>query len=281
MALNKICIPVDFSTESMNTINFGAELALRLNYGIRLIHHIAPQYTGYSGMSGAMADYTVEAMKKATKDAEEKFETLGSDLRSEHPEWPVMEHKVKSGSFTAALTEEAEMADISLLMLTGEDQSNRLAWFLSETITPVIHASSVPVIIVPRRYPYRPVKKILYATDYNEEDIQSLRSLAVLARAFDAAITAVHITSSESFRERIEKEGFSKLVSDKVGFPVVSIESMPGKDVATGLREFASGIDADMIAMLKENRGFWEDMLFRSETEKMIFLADRPVMVFH
>ena len=129
---------------------------------------------------------------------------------------------------------------------------------------------------------YRPFKKILYATDYNEADITTLKRLVALTKEFSPEITALHITDSKDFEEKTMQKGFKDIVAQETNYDKIHVKTeKESKSTEEKINDIAIKIKADLIVLLKENKGFIEKIFTSSSTKKVIKKAKLPVLVYH
>ncbi len=279
--MKRILIPTDFSPESMETIHYGVRFGKVLGYGLELIHVIEPNYPGFVSMYSTALDYREMDTRPRIEEAEKRFISIIDDLRVKFPDFTDINYKVKAGFNEEELINESNDKSLVLLMLTGEDQHGPKNWLVADSNIPVINRISIPTLIIPRGEKFETVDRIIYATDYHRQDIDSLKVLAGWARSFEARIIVVHVTDHEGFREEIEKEGFQKMLSDEVDYPHINVLIISAEDLVSGLSKFMTDMNGKMMAFLKENEGFWKSILSKSDTRDLIFKALKPVLIFH
>jgi nucleotide-binding universal stress UspA family protein len=169
-----------------------------------------------------------------------------------------------------------------MVMLQG--QSEQSFWMQNSTIMDVVRDVPCPVWIIPPDARYQPMKKIDYATDYNEEDISILKRLIELTKPFDPDILAMHISDDDKFEIKLKSEGFAEILNKKTGsnkITVTMIADKDGKDAVEILVSEAEKEKANLIVVLKENRNFFESLFKSSFTADLIKKVQLPVLVFH
>jgi nucleotide-binding universal stress UspA family protein len=125
---------------------------------------------------------------------------------------------------------------------------------------------------------------VIYATDYNEEDIPTLKELIRLTYFNSPTITALHITENIDFDLRIKNAGFQKMLESQVDYDNIRVKALvedQGDDMVSLINDYATRENADLIVVLKENRRFLERLFKPSSSEKIIEKANRPVLVYH
>ena len=102
------------------------------------------------------------------------------------------------------------------------------------------------------------------------------------AKYFGATIRIFGFLSSENPAKIIKKEALLKGTTDifkKHGIRVTTdLLVNPGFDWAEALVGYAEGISADLIMIVADKAGRMHDMLYTSKTERIIEIADVPIL---
>lgn len=269
--------------KSEDLIRFAGMLGRDINARIQVLHVQYPQVHGTPGyMGAAVVAPTPEQLQKVSDEAKEVVDKVIKELEAKVSGLPSIEFKSEMGVVSAILREKVENHSYDMVMLQGH--ADHSIWLQDSLIMDVIHNVPCPVWIIPPDSEYQQLNKIVYATDHNEEDIKTLKSLITLAKPFDPEITALHVSNSNEFEERLKSEGFAALLSEKAGYKKVSVRLIAdeeGKDSVESLVYNAEEAKVNLIVVLKENRNFFERIFKSSFTAELIKKAKLPVLVFH
>ncbi|MEA3478878.1 MAG: hypothetical protein U9R60_11905 [Bacteroidota bacterium] len=138
--------------------------------------------------------------------------------------------------------------------------------------------------IIPPGMSFKSFRNIIYATDYVEEDISTLKKIISLTGKSLPYITALHITDHKDFEIRINKAGFQKVLETKTEYQKVKVKALPKKkgDSTFGLiNEYATLNKTDLIVILKENWSFMHRIIAENTMGKTSEQADVPALVYH
>jgi len=147
----------------------------------------------------------------------------------------------------------------------------------------VIEKATCPVIAVPESASFDGVKKITYATDYRESDIDALKKLIEIAKPFNARITILHASDEEFSRysEETYLNDFKNKVKKKIRYDKISYKLIYGKYLPKALGEEIATSAPDLLAMSTQHRNAVEKFFGTSITKKMAFHSKIPLMAFH
>jgi nucleotide-binding universal stress UspA family protein len=267
--------------DSREYVAYALNLAkgLQLNLHLLYIQNPANNPFGEPGLTGiasiqieaTLEDLAVKAKKTLTSYVEEYFPgEVSTRISSE------------TGILQPLIEELVADGKTDMVLLENVDQV--IFWTQNSTTMGIIRNIKCPVWVVPRKNVYHPFRNILYATEYHEEDVTTLKKLIELTRQFSPDITALHVTDSDDFEFRIKETGFQEMVRKKTSYERVSIKSLvekSGDDMGQLINDYAALIHADLIVVLKENRNFLERLFKSSVTREIIEKAGIPVLVYH
>ena len=169
-------------------------------------------------------------------------------------------------------------------MLVLEGQKDNGFWLQSSSNMDVIEKVDCPVWIIPKGAGYKPFTHIIYATDYNREDIANLKKLINTFPHYSPYITALHITDSIDFEERIKKAGFIETIQKQTEHKPLMVKAVyQGKqdNLTELLNDFALKNEADLLVLLKENKSFFKRIFSTSQTKELLKITDLPVLIYH
>lgn len=169
-----------------------------------------------------------------------------------------------------------------MLVLEGQEEEN--FWSLHATNMDIVMQVTCPVWIIPNTAEYKAFKKIIYATDYNEEDIQTLNNVISLTGNYSPTIIALHVLKSSDFHEKVLSSGFQDMVEKQTDYKDISVKTLKeesDRNIGKTVNDFSIKENADLLIILKENRGFFERIFKPSLTNKILTETELPVLVFH
>ena len=232
-----------------------------------------------SGAAVAQIQHSIEAKLKAGKqELSEQVSKLKSTVSAD------VDVKITgaSGNDNQILRERIDSGDAHMVMIEGSFRSGVLmSYDVTKELVRHLHC---PVWIVPQDSEYHSFHEIIYASDYNKEDIPTIRKLIRLTDQLAPHITALHITDNIDFEQKIKTAGFQEMVEEKTEYNNIDVEVLAengGEEMSERLNRYAVHNNTDLMVVLKENRRFLERIFKPSSTEKIIKETKLPVLVFH
>lgn len=265
-------------------MTYAAYLARDLNLSVKYLYVYAPG--GYPlGMPGGLNATTSVTRKEIETEidkARHHFELQIGKINASDPDLPLLEYRIEIGYTPKVIQAYCSSSMVDNIMLSGTKTRSYFS-DVSHSID-IIRKLSCPVWIIPEGITYKPFSEIIYATDYHQEDIPNLKRLAAFASKFPAGITAVHVSEDAGFEERVKVAGFADMIKKETGYDMISHKVLPekqGEPLVEELHNFALMMDADLIVLLRENKGFIDRLLHGSRSEKIARQTQLPVLIYN
>lgn len=273
--MKKIIAPVDFSDAAANAAIFAGNLAEFYGAELWLYHSyemIVPvtEY-GYSYIS-------ITEMQEAAEHELEEFKRRVQDgLRRTIP----INIKAENASLVnglEALCEEIK-PELVVMGLSGKNALTRLV-VGSNTIR-TIHQLSYPVLVVPPRATFIPVRKIGFACDYKKVlESTPVEPLKKIVRDFNAELFVLNIEYSNTGTSA-EKMKESAVVTELLKDLKPSYQTIVSGDITFGINWFADKEKIDWMVMIPKKHKLTEKMFSRSQTKELLHHTHLPVLCMH
>lgn len=284
--MDTLLIPTTFSEVDRNTRLYGIYLAKDEGLRVHFIHIFEDfSYNMPQPNMGYIPFQVSDSMIRARKIfSEMAYNAFLKDILRTVKEPPPMHFHTEIGSKSSRVLATARGIDAKMILLTGKEEKEESIFSLTDIDNEIIRDSPVPVWIVSPGSEYHRTAHIVLATDFNEEDIDAIRALVPMAKKNNAQITALHVTSDGKFDEKLKQKGFLEIAREKTGYDRIrfaTIHLKGNEDVAEQINEFVRGEKADLVAVIKQNKSFFERLFKKSTTRSLIYKSDKPVVVFH
>lgn len=270
--------------ESRDFIQYVADMALnfKANAHLLFVQNPISYVSGTTGAAGAAITQVQQNYETIVNAAKENLADHIRDVKSKMSEDVAIGYSAELG-MTSEIAK-GFISDKKADMLVLEGQKNESFLMQTSSNMEIIENVKCPVWIVPKAWVYKPVTEIIYATDYTEEDISGLKKLIALTHHLSSSITALHITDSVDFEEKVKKTGFLKMLKERTAYDKLSakvLNESSTSDTAELLNDYALHINADLIVVQKENKSFFEQIFKSDPAKKIIKKSILPLLVFH
>jgi nucleotide-binding universal stress UspA family protein len=273
----KILIPTDFSANAKHAIDYAylSPLANTLNAEIKLLNVYTPPVTRNNLPYPLIQDQMV----RAVKEAEEQLTILCNEISDNTG--LRCKNLVMTGGVVEEIIKEAKGSKADMIVMGTKGASGIEKILFGSNAASVIENATCPVLVVPKGAPIALPKRIVFATNYHDSDMTTLKSLANLAKMLEAELMIVHVSKDKLKSERDLIEQFSKAVAVETGFQQPFYYVMQHADIKKGLDLFMDSSGADLLALSTRKRSVFEKLFDSSLTKQMAYQVNIPLLAFH
>ncbi|NER16819.1 universal stress protein [Spongiivirga citrea] len=188
---------------------------------------------------------------------------------------------VNNVSISSTIISEAKELFVDMVIVGTKNQDSDRG-FLSGNIAKTLTGKlDCPLLVLPADIETKKPQTIVYATDFEEEDIYSIKKLIPIVAPFKPAIKIVHISPDSEYSGYDQMAWFKEMLLQKVTYDNMSFDIFFSDDVYGELCNYLDKINADMIAMLeREDRGFFQKIIHRDLVKKMESQTTIPLICF-
>ena len=203
-------------------------------------------------------------------------------LNTELNELKVEIEAVENKSIVDGIVSKINETD-AFLVVTGMKGGSALRELLmGNTTKHLIDRSPCPILAIPEDAGYTEIKTIVYATDFEDEDIEAIKNLVKIAQPINAAIKVLHIHTQDEHAFKIKMKGFEKLLEEQVEYKKLSIDLILSVSVFNSLRIYLGDVGADLIAMLeRKEKGINKKWFHRDFVKRMETYGRVPLLSFN
>jgi len=219
--------------------------------------------------------------RKDFEQAETEIRKITAKYFEKHPQNIHYEIEVAETSRLDLVSKTVEREKDVLLLMSNYNTYSGLS---TGTINypNIIDKVPCPVLIIPDKIETFSLNNYLYATAFHAEDLKAIRHLSEITAGADGKnLTIFHNMETIDFESKLKWIGFKTLVKDSVDGFHLKFEHANEENVRDALTKYLSNESLDVIVILKEKKGFFEDLFSSSETHYVVTHFDKPVLVYH
>lgn len=187
----------------------------------------------------------------------------------------------EDGSVYDGILEKAVKLDVDLIVVGTRGKSQIKEFILGSTPKALIRKSSCPVMAVPAKSDVTDLKKMVYATDFEQADIFAIKRLVNIARKLDAEIRLIHITTQKEYAGKDQMEWFKEMLREKVSYNKLEFDLIFSDTVFEELVCYLEDTGANLLAMLERKESTVYQRYFQTDmVKKMINTIDIPLLSY-
>jgi nucleotide-binding universal stress UspA family protein len=273
--MKNIIAPIDFSETAENAAIFAGNLAAFYGADLWLYHTyeitIPVSSFGYPFISPSEMHYAAE------HELEEYKARVQSAIRT-----PINIYiRAEDSSLTdglASLCDEIK-PDMVVMGITGKNALARLV--VGSNTIKIIQHLTYPVLVVPPKAEFIPIRKIGFACDYEKVIVTTpIEPLKKLVHDFNATLFVLNIVFSNitSSADKIEESmDISNLLKEfKPEYHTILTE-----DVVYGINWFADKQKLDLVVVMPKKNNLLEKIFSRNKTKDLLYHTHIPVLCMH
>ncbi|TDS16852.1 nucleotide-binding universal stress UspA family protein [Maribacter caenipelagi] len=278
--MKTIVYATDYSKNSVEALKYAHYLNAKLGTRLVILHVFDyPTVLGTKALSEPFPNLEKDNFKMHHEKLE-KFciEHLGNDWNTSNIQLEIKENKsVIKGIFSSA----AEWhADLILVGMKGGSGLREV--IVGSTTKQLIEKAPCPVLAIPTKVGYRQIETIVYATDFEEEDIRTIKQLVEIAEPLQAKIHITHISTQDEYKGDMQMEWFKDALKEKVSYKNMIFKLVLSDDIFYALRIYLGDVGADLVVMLeREKKGFTKKMFHKDLVKKMESYGKIPLLSFN
>jgi nucleotide-binding universal stress UspA family protein len=260
--MRKILVPTDFSENAANAIEHAAQIAISLHYKLILLHVGNP-------ITNQGSEQKLEIICRALVDS---FTDLNCDF-----------YIVNGEDIPAEIVAASDRYNVEMIVMGTKGLINIRKILFSSNTASVIGKATCTVLSVPGNTGFTKPKRILFATNFEREDIKAALQIIKIARPFNASVIIAHVMSESAVEEveRTKIQMFTREVSLLTDYPRISFKLSSENTVTMGLDALIESTNADVIAMRTHRRTLFEKIINPSITQKFAEESQIPLLAFH
>jgi nucleotide-binding universal stress UspA family protein len=275
----KVLVPYDFSEQALNALNFTTGLAEKIEgVHIEVVNVLEVPYVSSIGTMGGgevMPEmenqiFFIQLMERR----KEQIAELKEQYKDKNFTFNV---KLKLGNAFKSISESIVEENPDIIIMGSKGSSGLEEVLIGSNTEKVVRTAPCPVVTVKSAADPSKFKKIVFASDFKEDEDEIARRMKNLKSLFDADLYFVVVNTPANFettRDSIKRIG---MFVKKYGFEGVKAEIYNSLSEESGIIEFAEDIDADLIAMATKGRTGFLHLITGSIAEDVVNHAKRPV----
>ncbi|MGM0547026.1 MAG: universal stress protein [Bacteroidota bacterium] len=248
--IKNIVHPTDFSAPAENAFLYATEIASKSEAQILVLHFVKPPYD--YGSDELMEEYISK--------------NSYSDL--------LIETEVRQGNVILDIVD----TPADLIVMGAKGKTNMAKTLFGSITSEVIIKSSTPVLIVPTEKAFSDFNRIVFATDYNERDLDLLKETIAWAKLFDAAIIVLHVAEKNNLESDLKFRGLKELVLENTDYEEINFRLIFEKDFYTGMSDFLHGQAGEMLVLTRNKKSFIERLVDADHIQESMY-AEVPLLV--
>lgn len=259
--MKHLLVPIGSSKNATNTLQYAIDFAETINAEVFV-------FRAYNVMTKAGTIINIDEMM-----LRETNLYLDSIIRSVNLKEVLVKKITAKGDVLSRIAAIDKELGIDLIILGPKSNSIKDEVFLGSTSGSIVKLSTIPALVVPESYKFKPVVNILAAFKsgiIKRKDV--LSPLLFFKESYNAAINLLLVKTPDYIEEDLVLD--SKLDAIKSSLTVSE-----NATTFQGVLANFSQHNPDMLCVFKRNRGFFQKLWEKNSILKKEFYCDVPLLV--
>jgi nucleotide-binding universal stress UspA family protein len=272
-----ILFPTDFSEAATHAFIYALKLADKLNARIVTVHAFErPDLNGVSYVPPSLEEFY------ASIDLQEfeNYQTVIPAFRQIQEEQGLqsvpLSHTIIEGNTIQVILEQAKVEEADFIVMGTTGARGLKEILLGSVAGEILENATCPVLAVPAQAVFDgQLNVIAFTTSFRPEEVEGLRKVQELFAVFAPTIHVVNVDLAHTadFTHRMEEFAQHFDPDAKLQF-----HTLEGTAIQPVLTQFFADEQVDLVAMVTQKRGFFQELFHYSKTKAMSYHSHTPVL---
>lgn len=268
-------MPTDFSSNAKNATDYACNLAKTLDSKIVLFHSTHLPVVSANEVIMAVDPVSLE------KDSLSHLNLLKKEIEKNFGQVEI-ENVTTIGFAVEEIIDVVKQQKIDLVVMGTKGASGMTEILIGSNTADVIEKCHCPVLAIPAESHFKVPKKVVFATNYADNDFQSIYLLAEIMKPFNAEIVILHVDDNQDSKmESRMLEWFKGQVKTNIPYDQFLFNLISGKNTIEALDQFIMENDVDILSVSMRKRNFFDKLTSKSLTRKLAYHTHIPLLAFH
>jgi nucleotide-binding universal stress UspA family protein len=273
--IKQILYPTDFSERSQLGYHYCLELAKQFGATVHVLHVNRIDFG--VPMNDTIAYKIIEERQKLVQAKLEHFAMLEDSDKQALKEGVEIKTYALAGIAEEEIIAFSKSEAIDLIVMPTKGEHNLLESMFGSVTTAVSAVAPCPILILPEKAVYRPIKDIAYATDFSEENTANLQTVLDVVGFFQTRLHLVHVYQ----KERATIAELRKIIEEVSDNQMVAYHELQGDTVPKGIDNFLQEQEVDLLMAYSPSKNFFERLFRLGTTRHLLHQVTCPLMIIH
>lgn len=266
--MKKILVPTDFSENANNALRYAINIANYFDAEVHVLH----VYESVA-LTGSYKDVQEYVKENAERDLSDNLRLFKDSLWGRTQ----LQGKAIDGNIRDVICSIAKNEKMDLVVMGTQGASGLKEVFIGSNTSAVMKRIETPLLAVPNRFKYRPIKDITFGVDSGiVADADLLTPLLEIAKAYKAKVKVMHLETEKMV------VGYDPGIDISLEGVDHSFHKIMGSNDTNGvINLFVFEEKSDMLCLIRRKRSFWENLFHTSVTMKEVFDSPVPLLILH
>jgi nucleotide-binding universal stress UspA family protein len=278
--MKTLVVPTDFSSVSVNALNYAVDMAQAINAGIVLLHvyNVPVAFT-----DGPVSPVTVVSVEEVKRTAEERLEEIKKNLITVTSGQIEILTEARLGDTIDELEQLCKSVEPLAIVMGSHGTTGIERIIMGSTTQAAVRQLKCPVIVIPPGTTYHGIKRIGLACDF-DNIVQStpVEYIKNIVREFGADLYVLNVKDKKDEESDVTESTMETAYLDAVLEEIrPAYVQLTGKDVVEGINGFAEQNNLDLVMVIPKKHRFIDTLFHKSQSRELITHSHIPIVSIH
>lgn len=281
--MKNILVPTDFSQQAENALLVAHEFARKSGSAIHLLHVMDVSMGGGFGfntmgepnVSSALDQVYVVKLMEVNKS---RLTDIASKLQDEGV---TVTYDVQAGNIFSTISQQATDLATDLIVMGTKGSSGLEQFLVGSNTEKVVRHAPCPVLSVRNVRPGFSIQKIVFASNFENDQLPAISHLKKFQELFGAHVYIVYVNVPNHFANTREIQKRLAQFAQRYQLTDYNFTVYNDDSEEDGIIHYADEVQADVIAVATHGRTGLSHLLSGSIAEDVVNHANRPVLTFN
>lgn len=270
-----ILCPIDFSVCALNALEYAAKIGEK--YKAKLIVFHVLNRKDYQNLFPLDLDciFQKEFAEKKLKSLQEAVlkESLPKGLKS-------CEVGISEGSIVQSTISYSQKINANLIVVGTEGINEFREQVFGSRSSKMVLQTDRDILVVPRKAFFKRPRKLVYVSDYVDEDKSVIKKVVVFAKFFDSEIDIVHVSSRHRLIDKALHKTMVEEIKPAISYRFVNYVLKAFRDdLALGIENYLQLAKGDILVTVSKKKDFFDQLFTKNLSRKMSYFITKPLWV--
>jgi nucleotide-binding universal stress UspA family protein len=278
--MKTLVVPTDFSSVSVNALNYAVDMAQAINAGIVLLHvyNVPVAFT-----DGPVSPVTVVSVEEVKRTAEQRLAEIKKNLITVTSGQIEIFTEARLGDTIEELGQICKSVEPLAVVMGSHGATGVERMIMGSTSLEAIRHLKCPVLVVPPGTTYHGIKRIGLACDF-DNIVQStpVEYIKNIVREFGADLYVLNVKDKNDTETDVTESTMETAYLDAVLEEIrPTYVQLTGKDVLDGINGFAEHNNLDLVMVIPKKHRFIDSLFHKSQSRELITHSHIPIVSIH
>ncbi len=270
-----ILCPIDFSECALNALEYAAKIGEKYKAKLIVFHVLNRQ--DYQNLFPLDLDgiFQKEFVEKKLKSLQEAVlkESLPKGLKS-------CEVVIFEGSIVQNTISYSQKINANLIVVGTEGINEFRKQVFGSRSCKMVLQTDRDILVVPRKAFFKRPRKLVYTSDYVDEDKSAIKKVVAFAKFFDSEIDIVHTSSRSRLIDKALHKTMVEEIKPAISYKFVNYVLKAFRDdVALGIENYLQLAKGDILVTVSKKKDFFDQLFTKNLSRKMSYFITKPLWV--